>query len=76
MLCRIVVIFLDIIDPNETGLVFEKNNDDALHQTIQVLLENSSLVKTIGIKAERKVQTKLNWQWNAEAICRILNYYK
>ncbi|WP_321391015.1 glycosyltransferase [uncultured Desulfuromusa sp.] len=68
--------FLDIIDAEETGLLFQKNNEKSMIQTLNTVLINLSLTKAISIKAAQKVTARLNWKWNANEVCCMLGRAK
>lgn len=63
--------FLDIIDDGANGITFEDGNVDNLEKALGLLFESPELCRRIGRKARAKVESRLNWRWNAEAACRL-----
>lgn len=62
--------FLDIIDNRSEGITFEEGNAVALEQALVSLCEEPELRRQLGIRAREKVVRRLNWQWNANEVCR------
>ena len=52
----------EIIKNNETGILVEPKNPEALANAINTLLINSQLRDYIGIKARKLVEEKYTWE--------------
>lgn len=65
--------FLDIIDDRAEGIAFEDGNATALEQALVCLCQEPELRRQLGVRARQKVERRLNWRWNAEAICRLFS---
>ncbi len=64
--------FLDIVDPDINGMTFKEGDADALGQVICRLSEGEALRDTLGNNARLKVENRLNWEWNARAVCDLV----
>lgn len=65
--------FLDIIDERAEGITFEDGNAAALEQALVCLCQEPELRRQLGVRARQKVERRLNWRWNAEAVCRLFS---
>jgi glycosyltransferase involved in cell wall biosynthesis len=65
--------FLDIIDDEVNGLVFEKDCAKSLELVLNRLCNEDELLRVIGREARNKVETRLNWIWNAK---EVINFAK
>ena len=64
--------FLDIIDPGENGVVFIENETGSLTNAMYSLYSNQTFREKIGKNARKKVLDRLNWQYNAEQVCKLI----
>lgn len=64
--------FLDIVDPDTNGMVFKENDVNSLQQVICRLCQDESLRDQLGKNARLKVESRLNWEWNAREVCRLV----
>jgi glycosyltransferase involved in cell wall biosynthesis len=65
--------FLDIIDDRAEGITFEDGNAAALEQALVCLCREPELRRQLGLRARQKVERRLNWRWNADAVCRLFS---
>ena len=65
--------FLDIIDEGINGITFEDGNADALERVLVALSRSLNNCRDLGLKGRQKVETRLNWLWNARAVCRLFS---
>jgi glycosyltransferase involved in cell wall biosynthesis len=63
----------ELVDDGVNGLLFEKGNVEELRDKINHLLNNTQLLKTMGIKAREKVEREYNSEIHYE---RIMEVYK
>lgn len=63
--------FLDFVDPWENGAVFEDNDMGSLASTLSELCSMEELREQLGRNARYKVESRLNWKWNAREVCRL-----
>jgi glycosyltransferase involved in cell wall biosynthesis len=63
--------FLDIIDEGVNGVTFEDGSAAALEKTLADLSDSPGACKDLGAKSRRKVESRLNWRWNATEVCRL-----
>ncbi len=74
---KIVVVpnnpnFLDLIDSDVDGFVFGDQNTPNLVDGLLAVFENHQRFKMFGENAVKKVENRLNWQWNAKYICSMI----
>jgi glycosyltransferase involved in cell wall biosynthesis len=60
---------LDIVDPGVNAEVFAENDSEALTQVLAELCSNHEKRRKLGTHARHKVETRLNWTWNATTVC-------
>jgi len=65
--------FLDIIDEGINGITFEDGSVAALENALLALSNSPDHRKDIGLNGRRKVETRLNWHWNAREVCRLFS---
>ena len=65
--------FLDIVDEGITGITFEDGSASALENALLAVLNAPGRGKEIGLNARRKVESRLNWHWNAREVCRLFS---
>jgi glycosyltransferase involved in cell wall biosynthesis len=63
--------FLDIIDDGVHGVTFEDGDAAALEAALVALFQAPDLCAALGQQARRKVETRLNWRWNAMKSCEL-----
>jgi glycosyltransferase involved in cell wall biosynthesis len=63
--------FLDIIDEGVNGVTFEDGSAAALEKTLADLSDSPGACKDLGAKSRHKVESRLNWRWNATEVCRL-----
>lgn len=63
--------FLDIIDEGVNGITFEDGSAAALEKALVDLSDSPGACKDLGAKSRRKVESRLNWRWNATEVCRL-----
>ena len=63
--------FLDIIDEGVNGVTFEDGSAAALEKALVDLSDSPGACKDLGAKSRRKVESRLNWRWNATEVCRL-----
>jgi glycosyltransferase involved in cell wall biosynthesis len=63
--------FLDIIDEGVNGVTFEDGSAAALEKALADLSDSPGACKDLGAKSRRKVESRLNWRWNATEVCRL-----
>lgn len=63
--------FIDIVSQETDAMMFIPDNIDSLEATISMLCTNNSLRHRLGKNARSKVMEKLNWEWNAEEVCKL-----
>jgi len=61
--------FLDLVDPGTTGMVFRDNDPVSLADALRQLYEDPKFRRDLGAAALQKVETRLNWGWNARNVC-------
>jgi glycosyltransferase involved in cell wall biosynthesis len=64
--------FLDFIDERVNGVTFEDGNSTALEEAIAFLYRSRDLCAQLGVQARRKVEDRLNWEWNARRSCELM----
>lgn len=64
--------FLDFIDERINGITFEDGNPMALEAALASLYESRDTCRQIGANARKKVEERLNWQWNARRSCELM----
>jgi len=65
--------FLDIIDEGINGITFEDGNAAALEGALVALSDSPDNGKDLGLKGRQKVEARLNWLWNARAVCGLFS---
>jgi glycosyltransferase involved in cell wall biosynthesis len=65
--------FLDIIDAQVNGIVFEEGSAHALEEALRSLCRQPDLRHQLGVRAREKVERTLNWRWNAQAVCKLVS---
>lgn len=65
--------FGDIIDDRRNGITFEDGSAVAMEKALVSLRESPELCRELGFRAREKVETRLNWRWNAEEVCRLFS---
>jgi glycosyltransferase involved in cell wall biosynthesis len=63
--------FLDIIDDGVNGLTFPDGDAEGLARSLEKLCGSAPARTAMGHEARKKVQVRLNWRWNADAVCRL-----
>jgi glycosyltransferase involved in cell wall biosynthesis len=63
--------FLDIIDEGVNGITFEDGSVAALEKALVGLSASPNNCRELGLKSRGKVETRLNWHWNAREVCRL-----
>lgn len=63
--------FLDIIEPGTQGEVFQDNDVLSLTQVLDALCRDADMRRNLGLQARMKVETRLNWAWNAMKSCEL-----
>jgi glycosyltransferase involved in cell wall biosynthesis len=56
---------LDIVDDEDNALLFEPDNRSSLAGAIERLITDTALSARLGCKARQKVESRLNWKYNA-----------
>jgi glycosyltransferase involved in cell wall biosynthesis len=64
--------FLDIIDAGVNGVIFPDGDAAGLAAALVSLCASPARCQELGAAARRKVDDRLNWQWNAREVCRLL----
>lgn len=64
--------FLDMIEPEIDGLVFHRADGAALARQLERLRDSEELCASLGSTARRKIETRLNWRWNARACVALI----
>lgn len=62
--------FRDMIDDGVNGSLFSNDNGKTLIETLEILYDSEMLRQNLGNEARRKVESRLNWTWNAREVCR------
>jgi len=57
----------ELIDENNTGLIFQRGNEESLAEKINFLLENPKVTEELGINSRKKVEAEYN---------EMLHYHK
>jgi len=65
--------FLDIIDEGVHGITFEEGSIDGLEKALTALADSPARCRDLGLKGRQKVETRLNWHWNAREVCRLFS---
>ena len=61
----------DIVEPNVTGVLFERDSVDALRKTLDVVVTRGAVRERIGTAARRAVEQRYNWRHNAAEVVRL-----
>ena len=62
---------LDIIDPGVNGEVFSPDKPEELTTVLHHLCQDHKKRQILGKNARQKVETRLNWEWNARKVCEL-----
>lgn len=63
--------FLDIVDEGVSGVTFKDGDAGDMAQVLASLYEKREHCMELGLRARRKVETRLNWEWNAREVCKL-----
>lgn len=63
--------FLDIVDDEVNGITFTDTDIAALADSLARVYECPELCQLLGRHAREKVQSRLNWRWNALRSCEL-----
>jgi glycosyltransferase involved in cell wall biosynthesis len=63
--------FLDIVDDGVNGVTFVAGDSAALERALASLIASPELCRALGAQARSKVETRLNWHWNAARSCEL-----
>ena len=64
--------FLDIVDEDSSGITFRDGDAGDLARALRELYVNRDRCTRLGRGARKKVEDRLNWQWNAREVCRLV----
>jgi glycosyltransferase involved in cell wall biosynthesis len=65
--------FLDIVDEDVNGVTFtDADSAEGLAAALVRLCQSPQLCQSLGQQARRKVESRLNWGWNATEVCRLV----
>jgi glycosyltransferase involved in cell wall biosynthesis len=64
--------FLDMVDDRVNGVTFADGNEQALAACLASLYREPAQRTKLGAAARAKVETRLNWRWNALKACELL----
>lgn len=62
----------DLIDTGSNGLLFHADSVNSLAESLQRLIDSPQLRVKIGVCANQEVLSRLNWEWNALQVCKLL----
>lgn len=65
--------FLDIVDEGINGVTFEDGDAQAMGRAIGSLYGAREECVELGRRARVKVETRLNWEWNAREVCNLFS---
>jgi glycosyltransferase involved in cell wall biosynthesis len=65
--------FLDFIDEGVHGITFENGSVTALESALATLCDSPNVCRDLGLQGRRKVESRLNWRWNANEVCRLFS---
>lgn len=65
--------FLDFIDEGVNGITFEDGSVTALESALATLCRSPDVCRDLGLQGRRKVESRLNWRWNANGVCRLFS---
>ena len=65
--------FLDIVDEGVNAVTFEDGNAAALEGALVALSESPNSGRDLGRRGRQKVEARLNWLWNARAVCGLFS---
>jgi glycosyltransferase involved in cell wall biosynthesis len=63
--------FLDMIDDGVNGVTFADADPVALADALARIYADPEICQDLGKSARRKVETRLNWRWNAQRSCEL-----
>lgn len=63
----------DLVDNGHNGILFKVDLIPSLTECINRLLVEITSRNKIGVRAREKVEKRLNWEWNATEVCRLVN---
>jgi glycosyltransferase involved in cell wall biosynthesis len=66
---------IDMIDDGENGILFEKDSIASLTDTLKILIDSAELRQQMGQNARTKVEKRLNWEWNAREVIKMVNAF-
>jgi len=64
--------FLDLIDEGVNALAFADGDVAELAAALSALYRSPELRRALGQEARRKVETRLNWKWNASRVSELM----
>ncbi len=65
--------FLDFVDPGVNSIVFQDGNVGDLTDALSKLCHDPAEAIAIGRQARIKIERRLNWKWNAQSVCDLVN---
>lgn len=65
--------FLDMIQDGVDGACFTDGDAQDLGKVLRGLYNARDFRDRLGRSAREKVETRLNWQWNAREVCRLVS---
>ena len=66
---------IDMIDDGENGILFKKDSTASLTECLDKLFGSAELRQQMGQNAREKVETRLNWEWNAREVIKLINTF-
>ena len=60
--------FADFVDAGVNGEVFEDGNAESMADVIGSLVKGKDRCRALAHEARKKIETRLNWNWNALAV--------
>jgi glycosyltransferase involved in cell wall biosynthesis len=63
--------FLDIVDDGANGVTFKDGDAANMAQALASLYGKREHCVELGRRARQKVETRLNWEWNAREVCKL-----
>jgi glycosyltransferase involved in cell wall biosynthesis len=61
-----------MIDDGVNGVTFPEGDRAGLAAVLGSLCETPARCAQLGSAARQKVENRLNWQWNALEVCRLI----
>ena len=65
--------FRDMIDDGKNGILFSDEKGKTLVEILELLCDSVHLRQQLGNNARKKVESRLNWEWNAREVCKHFN---